>query len=270
MTIIDCPNCHKIFTHINSLNYHLSHKVCVKTTDKTCGCCGLSFTSKRRCQYHISHNVCMKKPKIKLTLKNNDNYDAMSKDQLISELTYVKGKYDSLRENPTTNNNMIIFPTAFGTENINMISQKLGDILGPLLKGQTFTCIPKLFAQIHNNQQLPEYHNVYSISERSSYAMVSDGKSFKYRPKKTIIDQIIEDKRSLLNNYIDANGGQLGERVLKKYENYQDQIDSDSEFRKSLELEIGGMLLDMKSVIANDDKTRKLLDKVCEGNFDLD
>jgi hypothetical protein len=41
------------------------------------------------------------------------------------------------------------------------------------------------------------------------------------------------------------------------------------EIRKTLELEIGGLLLDMKSVIAIDEKTRKLLDKVSEGDFVL-
>ena len=124
--------------------------------------------------------------------------------------------------------------------------------------------------QIHNNQKIPEYHNVYISSERSNYAMVSDGESFKYINKKTIIDQIIEDKRSILNQYIDDNGEQLGEKVLAKYDKYQNQIDENSEFRKDLEVEIGGLLLDMKSVIANDDKTRQLLDKVNDGQYDLD
>jgi hypothetical protein len=61
----------------------------------------------------------------------------------------------------------------------------------------------------------------------------------------------------------------LGEKVLRKYERYQDELDSNSQFRKDLELEIGGFLLDMKTVIANDDKTRKLLDKVIDGDFEL-
>jgi len=61
----------------------------------------------------------------------------------------------------------------------------------------------------------------------------------------------------------------LGEKVLQKYEQYQDRIDEDMEFRKNLELEIGGMLLDMKAIIANDEKTRQLLDKVNDGEFDL-
>jgi hypothetical protein len=166
-------------------------------------------------------------------------------------------------------NNIIVFPTEFGKENMEYVTEKLGNICENLIKCHPYKSIPHLFNMIHNNDKLPEYHNVYANSERSGYVLVSNGKSFQYCPKKTIIDQIIEDKRSILNKYVDEKGEQLGERVLKKYERYQDSIDDDPKFKKELELEIGGMLLSLKSVIANDERTRKLLDKVTEGNFDL-
>ena len=201
----------------------------------------------------------------------------MSKDEIITQLEETKdklskmeGKYESLVENPqSVNNNIIIFPREFGTENIKVIEGKLGDILSHTIKQHTFKSIPMLFNQIHNNEKLPEYHNVYVASERSSYAMVSNGKKFEYKPKKTIIDQIIEDKRSILNKYVDENGEMLGERVLRKYDKYQDQLDENQEFRKELEIEIGGLLLNMKSVIADDEKTRRLLNKIDEGNFEM-
>jgi len=47
-------------------------------------------------------------------------------------------------------------------------------------------------------------------------------------------------------------------------------IKTNSEFRKKLETEIGCLLLNMKSVIANDEQTRKLLEKVDQGKFELD
>ena len=84
-----------------------------------------------------------------------------------------------------------------------------------------------------------------------------------------MIDQIIDEKRSIINNYIDNNGDQLGEKVLKKYEKYQERLDDNNEFHKDLELEIGALLLNMRSVIAKDEKTRMLLDKVDEGDFEL-
>lgn len=260
-----CTNCQKIFKSRQGLTYHKSHLVC---QDKhTCKQCFQTFSTKQMYQYHLKHNVCQKK---KTTLKLKSPYDLLSREELIIKLSHVEGKYEALKENPqNTNNNIIVFPSAFGKEDMDYIRSKLGDILGPIIKTQPFRCIPTLIGKIHNNQTLPEYHNVYIKNERSNYALISDGKTFVHRPKKTIIDQIIEDKRSILNRYVDDNGEQLGDKVLKKYELYQNQLDDNVEFQRELELEIGGLLLDMKSVIANDDKTRKLLDKVNEGQFEL-
>ena len=279
---MECPHCKKTFTHINGLKYHVSHNVCLKYNPKQCSRCGHQFTDKRRLQYHIDHNICgtskkeISKPKLTLKSSTSNTLEKLTKDELIDyykgEADCYKAKYEALSAHPQTinNNNVIVFPKEFGKEDMKYIQEKLGDILGPLIKSHTFNSIPCLFNKMHNNPKIPEYHNVYASSERSGYAMISDGVTFKHQPKKTIIDKIIEDKRSILNDYVDANGDQLGEKILRKYDRYQDQIDSDSEFRKNLELEIGGMLLDMKSVIADDEKTRLLLDKVNDGHFELD
>lgn len=269
-----CPKCGKTLCNQSRLDYHLTNNVCDKGA-KDCPTCGKSFKNKRNCQYHIDQNVCGKQ-KIKLVLKSKKEPDEKSREELLSEIAEWKGKYNTLQENPqvvsnnnNTFNNVVVFPNAFGNEDMSHIQQKLGDILGPLIKNQTFQCIPNLFTKMHNNIQLPEYHNVYLSNERTPYAMISDGSKFNHKTKKTVIDQIIEDKRSILNDYVDNNGYQLGEKVLKKYERYQELLDTDVQFKKDLELEIGGLLLDMQSVIAGDDKTRLLLDKVCEGDFEL-
>ena len=246
-----------------------------------CHDCGKFFSSTSSYKYHTSHQVCSKKKETitppvtsgKIQLKLKAKYDGMTRDELLLRLSHVEGKYEALKETPqninNNNNNIIVFPSSFGKEDMEHIQRTLGDILKPMITQHTFRSIPLLFDRMHNSQKLPEYHNVYVSSERSNYAMVSDGTKFTYKPKKTIIDQIIEDKRSILNRYVDENGDQLGEKVLAKYEKYQDQLDDNSEFRKSLEVEIGGMLLDMKSVIADDDKTRQLLDKVHDGQYDF-
>lgn len=265
--MFQCSDCGKLLSSKSRLTYHISNQVC-KRPDRICATCHKTFKNKQGLLYHQTHQVCHNG---KIHLKLKDKFDQMTREELITELAQMKGKYESLRENPQTVNNLVIFPHAFGQEDIHRVQEKLGggDFLGNLITHHTFTCIPQLFTKIHNNKQLPEYHNVYSNSEHSRFVMVSDGESFKYRPKKTIIDQIIEDKRSLLNEYMDSKGEQLGDRVLKKYERYSDQIDGDPEFRKNLEIELGGLLLDMKSVIANDERTRRLLDKIDKGDFEL-
>lgn len=273
--MLKCHLCNKSFSRKSTLDYHMVNNVCKKPDNKVCPKCQKHFSTKQMCQYHISHNVCAhlsdqpSKQKPQLILKNK--YDNYTKDELRLKVAQLEGQVTALTEHPQTvnNNNIIVFPKEFGKEDMNYIQQKLGDIMGPLIKNHTFSSIPTLFNKIHNNQKIPEYHNVYSTSERSNFALISDGHTFNHRPKKNVIDQIIESKRSMLNDYVDANGEQLGESVLKKYERYQDRIDDDSEFRKNLELEISGMLLDMKEVIATDEKTRKLLEKVDEGHLEL-
>lgn len=268
-----CTRCGKSLKSQISLDYHMTHNVCVRN-DRICPKCGAKFDSKRNCLYHIEQNVC-KHHKLKLTMKAS--YENMSKDELIEKLNETEKECNTLKQNSqqinnnTLNqNNIIIFPTAFGREDINHIQQILGDICGPLIKNHTFKSIPTLFSEIHNNKRLPEYHNVFTNSERSNFALVSNGIHFNYKPKKNVIDQIIEDKRSILNKYVDENGDQLGEKVLEKYDKYQEQIDSNSEFRKNLEMEIACSLLNMKSVIADDEKTRKLLEQVDNGQLELE
>lgn len=279
---LQCSDCLKIFTTKRNLNYHIEKKVCVKN-NKTCVKCGHKFKTVAMFKYHKEKLVCEKKTdtqKISIKKKFVDKYESYTKQELLLELAHTRTELEILKDHPTNinnnnvqnniQNNVVVFPIAYGQENINYICKKLGDIVGPLIKDETFRSIPCLFEKIHKNDRLIEYHNVFTTSEKSSYASVHDGKSFSNKPKKTVIDQIIEDKRTILNEYVDSNEDQLGKQVLAKYEKYQDKLDSDQAFRRNLELEIGGLLLDMKLIIANDEKTRKLLRKVDEGNFELD
>ena len=278
-----CHKCDKILSSSDRLNYHLLNNVCYKPS-RTCPSCGKVFQSKRNCQYHMAQKVCGK-PRAKLTLKLSQ--ENLSRQELINKLTQtkeeilqMKGEIKALKENPRTvnngdnnsnnnsNNNIILFPSQFGEEDIKYIKEKLPNLFEGLFKRPSQS-IPKLFNKIHNSDKFPEYHNVYVASERSNYAMVSDGKTFTYKPKKTVIDQIIEDKGSLLGQYAEKNGDQLGDKVLKAYERYQNALDDDPQTRKDLEIEIGGLLLNMKSVIAQDEKTRQLLEQVDQGNFQL-
>ena len=274
-----CQYCQKILHSQGALNYHYSSKNCRKP-DRTCPFCGYVFSCKRQCQTHVERKTCQKHEtknvisKPKLTLKSTllTKYEGISREELISELETTKTQYQTLRDNPQNvnvqHNQIVVFPSAFGQEDMQLINDKLGDILTPLLKtGGAY--IPNLTDQIHNSKKIPEYHNVYAQSERSKYVLVSDGTSFKYRPKKTIIDQIIEDKRSLISLYLEEHADQFDDRVFDKFEAYQNRLEVDPEFREELELEIGSFLLNMKSVIANDEKTRLLLEKVEAGEFDL-
>ena len=291
-----CLICNKSLSSSENLAYHLENKVCQKP-DKTCPLCNKIFRTKQNCLYHMSRRVCLRASKPKLVLKST--YQQMSKNDLIAQVTQLRSQLAIIATAPmptpasiptsmtpiteTTHQAVSVpvdvlsptpsvlsgtFPAKFGSENLEHIQEQAGDLIGPLLKNHTYRSITALFIKIHNNEKLPEYHNVCVTSERSGYALVSDGSSFRYRPKKVIVDQIIEDTRSMLNEYIEINLEQLGDKVVQKFENYQDQLDTNTEFQKALDTEIGGLLLDMKDVITSDEKTRQLLDKAV-GGLDL-
>jgi hypothetical protein len=128
-----------------------------------------------------------------------------------------------------------------------------------------------LTEQIHcNKQTFPEYTNVYIRGYKSPFAMVSNGKQFQNKPQKAIIEQIIENSISMLQDYIDNNGEKYGQKIIDKYERYRDLVETDSsdkksERRKDLEIEIAGMLLDMRSIIESQPYVKQLLDHLESG-----
>jgi hypothetical protein len=97
-------------------------------------------------------------------------------------------------------------------------------------------------------------------NKKDPYAKISDGKKFIYAPKKEVIFKLIENKKSLLQEYVDKNGDKYGEKILKRYQRYVDLLDEDSEAVKDLEIEITCMLLNMSEVIGSDEWSQNLLE----------
>ena len=172
--------------------------------------CNTTFSSKQMRDYHVTHNVCVSKEQKtpKLVLKMDSYYESMDKETLIAKIRQLESTSSSenqttkqltasssvsLTQSPTTtklvhsvvegnvnvnsnngNTNIIIFPCAFGTEKVTTIQEKVGDVFKVALK-HAYTSISTLFREIHLNDRLPEYHNVYVSCEKTDYAKVSDG-----------------------------------------------------------------------------------------------
>lgn len=276
MTTFICPQCNKYLSSKRTLEYHTNHNVCRKNTH-ICHLCQTIFSSKQRLDYHISQNVCDRKTKIHVTLKHMDDAsDKLSKKILYEENLRLKGENKALKENPQTINNHqinLIFPKAFGNEEVSHILDKLPNLLHDAITKHGNRSVAYLTEQIHCNKEIfPEYTNVYICGYKSPFALVSDGKEFKHKPQKRTIDQIIEKSISMLQNYVDNNDEKYGRRIIDKYEKYRDLVEFDegerkSEMRKDLEIEIAGMLLDMRKVIESDPHIKTMLDELEEGNF---
>jgi hypothetical protein len=231
----ECTKCHKILSSQVNLDNHMVKNVC-RREDRICPRCGKLFKRKDNCLHHLEKNVCDRiKTKIILKPVISVLQDQMI-EKLTAELNIMRGKCEALRENPRTQN-ITLYPSTFGTDNMINVMKRI----------QTYE------RPVENIKSSSE--NIKSSSER-----IHIGK---------IIDQIIDDKRSIINQYVSDNGEQVGKKILAKYERFQDQPRDDSSFRRDLGIEICGLLLNMKSVIAKDEKTARLLDEVECSELDL-
>lgn len=264
---MECNLCHKTFTTKQSLNYHLLHQVCSK---KKCKRCGAVFSSRSAFHYHNNNNVCGQ-PKMKIVIKKNSS----TTEELLTKIAILEAENKLLVEKPRTvtvnNNNNInfIFPKAFGTEQLTHILSKLPNLLRDALTLHPGRSVEFLTEQIHCNKEIfPEYTNVYIRGYKSPYALVSNGHMFQNKPQKRIIEQIIEDSISMLQTHIDNNGENYGQRIIDKYEKYRDLVEGEGELHKNLEIEIAGMLLDMRPIIESTPNIKKMLNQLEQGIYE--
>lgn len=279
MTLINrrffkCEQCEKEFTK-RGYDYHVIHNVCTKT-DRTCDKCGYTFASKVKLQYHIEHRVCDKKTKLQTNVSTSTPISSSREVELLQKVAVLEAEKKILLENPKTVNNQInfIFPHAFGSEQTSRILSKLPNLLYDTLANHSSRSIEYLTEQIHCNKEVfPEYTNVYIRNYKSPFALVSDGKRFQHKPQKRIIEEIIDSSMGMLQQYIDTTDDNLGHKIIRKYEDYCDLVDTSvndtkkSERRKDLEIEIAGMLLDMRPIIESDPTLKPMLDRLEEGEF---
>lgn len=297
MSTTICPLCWQNFASKQRMESHLSANVCAnqmkKKLAKTCQICGHVFCNKLTLEKHLKKTPCglsqsqtekKKIPKLKVKMVSKEKpLEEYNKKELISLVEKLK-KADATQKsenvnitninNGTINNNVqnirIVFPSAFGKEDIEFICQRLGDILTPLAKHYTSNSIFQLFEKIHTNEKLPEYHNVYCSNVNSRIAYVSNGHRFQCRPKNAIIDQIIENKKDILENYIVKNAEKLTERVYQQYEKQRDLLDNKPELLNDLKLEIACSLANMKHIIENEENERIMLKQANNGYYELD
>jgi hypothetical protein len=88
---------------------------------------------------------------------------------------------------------------------------------------------------------------------------VSDGSKYVTKPKKQIIKELIENKRSILQMYFDEHQNTYGKRILMRFERYMDRLYDNVEDQKDLEIDIISMLVNISNVIGSDEWTQKLI-----------
>lgn len=263
-----CPLCYKSFSSNSALIYHTNHNVCTKNKI-ICSICNKEFTSLTGLTYHIDKQVCSKKsPQLlkKLVLKKSPADDLLDKfTQLEKKCAQLEGENKALKEHPQTINNSnqinIVVPPAFlSMDSYQKLTQLLPRLLHNALAQHPANFIKYLIQETNCNPNMPLYNSVKITNKKDIFAQVSDGHKYIYASKKSIITQLIENKKNLLEEYIDNNGDKYGKLILKKYQNYIDLLVDDKDAQKELEIEIICMLLNASEMIGSDDWSKKLLD----------
>jgi hypothetical protein len=271
-----CIHCDKHFLSKNAVKYHYDHNVCIKNQVKCC-LCGREFTSNAALIYHTEHNVC-KKEKVetvpppketkKIVIKLKSDISTYTKEELLVKVSQLEKvidtletKYQTLKDNPQTVNNVniIVAPALSMTDNYNQITHDQPKLLHTALTKHPANFISYMIQQTTCNPECPIYNSVKITNRKDNLAQISDGTKYLYITKKKIIDQLIENKRSILREYIDNNGDKYGERILKRYQDYVDALDDDKKLQKDLENDIICMLLDVSEIIGREEWSKKLL-----------
>lgn len=200
-----------------------------------CKHCEKQLSSRQSLLYHVNHNVCRNK-----FVCERCNMSFSSKQKLNYHTTQnvcIKGEKIKL----TIKKNVADLSSYTKEELIQIVTYQKKEIDALKKHPQTIT------------------------NKKDPFAQISDGHKYIYASKKSIITQLIENKRHILQEYVDNNGDKYGEKILRRYQNYVDFLDDDKEAQKDLEVDIICMLLNVSDVIGSDEWSKKLLEELKVG-----
>jgi len=118
-------------------------------------------------------------------------------DKLMKQLIKLSNNTGNNNNNNINSNNKIII-NAYGCENIEYITEK---VLKKLVN-KPGTAIPNLLKMIHFNDKYPENKNLKVTNIHDPYIKVHDGDAWKLKNKGDIIEDIIVNKRDILDGSV--------------------------------------------------------------------
>jgi len=194
----------------------------------------------------------------------------MTPTELRDENIRLKAENAILRDHPqmvnnnnNNNNNtinIVVPPTFLKYDTCQDLIRMLPNLLHDTLSKHPNDCITYLIGRTNANPELPIFNSIKITNKKDPYAFVSNGDKYVNTTKKTTIVQLIENKRHILQEYVDQHGDKYGEKILVRYQRYVDELDDGGDVEKELETEVMCMLLNVSDVIGSDKWSRQLLD----------
>jgi len=221
-----CEYCNKVFKSRQGKSKH-KKLYCIK--------------KKEELQIKVLKKLLKEKDKLIFKILDENKKENAKKDKKIDKL--MKHLIE-LTENSGNNNNNIINShnkitiNAYGCENLEYITNNL---LKKLVN-KPGTAIPKLLKIIHFNDDYPENKNLKVTNIHDPYIKVHDGSNWKLKNKGDIIEDIIINKRNILD------GAVINDNEDLIYKNKLDKLDDSIQDKKNNFIEKS-----VKDILFNDE-----------------
>jgi hypothetical protein len=294
-----CGKCNKTFATNYLLNRHLNKKIpcnkeeliVYKNIKKKCIYCNKLLGTYDSARYHM--NVCKLKDAplldtvvakqdsepdkdtkdtkleelhkliIKINSDNRELRDIISKMNKPAEThtnSHNNSAINSHNNNNTVNNNIqqTINLVAYGKESLDHISDQTFTKI--IKKG--FMSIPSFIETLHFDKEKPEYHNIYISNSRGNTILQYDGEKWIIVDKTDCLQEIIDNKSSVLSEKFGELNEHLDEATKKRFERFQEEIDTDRA-KQQIKTELKMILYNNKNI---PEQTRALSNQVNPAN----
>jgi hypothetical protein len=91
-----------------------------------------------------------------------------------------------------------------------------------------FKCLEESIKQVHFNEQLPEYNNVFITNMKDDIAYVFNGKQFISVRKNEMLNELIDVHVNEINLSLEKNKNKINEYYVNKIEEFLNKLNDDS------------------------------------------
>jgi hypothetical protein len=161
-------------------------------------------------------------------LKEHAKNNCKHKDKFLKEqIKRLEEENKALKEaqnqvtNITNNTNFIIVVNNYEDTNLEKLTDKT---YSKIIKNaeEGYKIIPSLIKHIHFNPDTPENHNVYISNKNGNHLQMFRNGHWEIANKESEIDNIINDKETLLSDWSNQTGNKYAE-ANEKYNEYLEQ-----------------------------------------------
>lgn len=213
---------------------------------------GLSL-HKKTCNYKVSYNkdntiIDDKLHKLASEIELERRSHEEERQELKNHITVLMEKLSQNihpltnieTQNIETQNNVTININAFGSENLDYITDKV--IVNCI--GRVYNSIPILIEKIHFDPEHPENHNIKITNKKLPYASVmTKDNDWKIIDKNTVIESMVHKSYDMLDISYKNNKNDLGSPTQKQFEEFQTRYTNEDKdtmrnVKKNVELKI--------------------------------